>query len=157
MNVEKRKVISLYGIEYRGKTIWKAEQLDGNDQYNVGYEGVDSIATFELSTYGNKIYVNNISYAGNVKKGTIYYAQDSSRNKDWKVAKLNTTESSYTIEVLTDGTFWVKIKDSAGNESQEKSIYVKDVIGKRASAVLKTDKDATDPAKKSPYVEYDGN
>lgn len=124
VNVKRRKVISLDGIKYKEKTIWTVSGLD-DDRYNVEYKKPISGISFNLSSIENKLYINNIETTGDIKKYTIYYGQGSSVNQvDWKIAKTETIEPNCTIEVLNEGVWYVKIVDTAGNESVNQTTVV---------------------------------
>ena len=125
VNIEKRSVISLNGIEYEGETKWTSEELD--ESYNVEYSGIDSEITFDLSSIENKIYINNITTTGDVKKYSVYYGQGTSAsNVDWRIAQNETTETNCTIEVYNEGNYYVKVVDSAGNVSatEEENVQI---------------------------------
>lgn len=122
VNVARRKIISLAGFKYRGEEMWTMAQLPSGS-YNVKYEGIESSVTFNLSKENNSLIVSNIQYTGDVKKGTIYYGQGQNANSvDWKIAESNTTENSCKIEIRDSGIWYVKIIDSAGNESEIENI-----------------------------------
>lgn len=127
VNVETRKVISIQGLECDGETYYTIEQIPEN-LYNVATKDIQNEINFDLSySYSASNFqldITNITYKGNVKKGTIYYGQEQDGKINWKAAIRNTTNKSYEIPVTSKGTWYVKIEDVAGNSSEEKSIGV---------------------------------
>ena len=71
-----------------------------------------------------ELNITNIQYSGNVNKGTIYYGQEENGQINWRVAINNTTDTSYTIIVQNEGTWYVKVEDAAGNISNIRSVLV---------------------------------
>ncbi|MBR3162804.1 MAG: hypothetical protein IKF17_01720 [Clostridia bacterium] len=127
VNVQKRDIISLDGIKYNGQTYYKLADLP-NGLYNVEHEETASGIRFSVNSdmQGDKMRINiyDIVYEGNVKKGTIYYGIVKDGQVEWKKATNETTDTTHTIEVLQEGTYKVKIVDTAGNESAEQTISV---------------------------------
>ena len=125
INIQKRSVISLNGVKYHGEKYYTIsdENLPGG-KYIVEHQDQASEVSFDLNEniQGDKmkIDITNITYAGDVKKGTIYYGLGNDTNSEsvttWTKAASKTTDTSYTIEVLQEGTYWVKIVDTLGNE-----------------------------------------
>ena len=77
VNVENRKVISFYGMEYDGETYYTLEQLP-NSLYNVEYEENTNKPTFDASVEtvneGKwKITISNIQYDGYINKWQVKY------------------------------------------------------------------------------------
>lgn len=124
VNVPERMIISLAGFNYKGETIFTMSQLS-NGAYNVEFEGIQSETTFDLDVVDQELIITNIQYSGNIKNGTIYYGQGETEDAvNWRIAENNTTETSCKIEVKEQGVWYVKIVDSAGNESEIKSVRV---------------------------------
>ena len=129
INIEKRSVISLNGVKYHGEKYYTIsdENLPGG-KYIIEHQDQASEISFDLNEniQGDKmkIDITNITYQGDVKKGTIYYGLGDDTNSDsvttWTKAANETTDTSYTIEVLQEGTYWVKIVDTLGNEEAQK-------------------------------------
>ena len=125
VNVEKRNVIGLNGVEYEGKTYYTADQLSDN-VYNVEHQSVESCPTFDIEAVEKGILIKNIRYIGDVKKGTIYYGQGTDQNSvDWRVAKTDSTDTTVSINVENVGKWYAKIIDSANNQSAVKECTVK--------------------------------
>ena len=127
INIKKRSVISLQGMKKGRDTYYTVSQVP-NGLYIVQYNQQDGSITFNLSNSLDnifKIQVKNITYTGYIGKGTIYYGQkDDGENINWKIAVKETDKKDYPITVDKPGWWYVKIIDTADNESEEKSIYI---------------------------------
>ena len=127
VNVAKRDIISLKGVKYNGKTYYRFDVDDfPNSLYNVEKTEIASSISFLVDAdiqNGMKIKIHDITYTGDVKKGTIYYGLGENVTK-WIKASNETSDTSYTIDVLQEGTYQVKIIDTAGNESVPQTVTI---------------------------------
>ena len=127
VNIEKRSVVSLEGVKYKGKKYYTILDEDlPNSLYNVEYDetALSSTVNFDVAIdiqNGMRINVQNITYSGEVKKGSIYYGLENGSGQvtNWTKAINETTDTTYAIDVLQEGTYHVKIVDTAGNEHEE--------------------------------------
>ena len=95
INIEKRSVISLSGIKYRGEKYYTLSQIpDG--KYIVEKQEIESSVTFDatadVQSDKMKIIVSNITYTGDVKKGSIYYRHENDEAGKWTRVTNETTD-----------------------------------------------------------------
>ena len=123
INIEKRSVISLSGIKYRGEKYYTLSQIpDG--KYIVEKQEIESSVTFDatadVQSDKMKIIVSNITYTGDVKKGSIYYRHENDEAGKWTRVTNETTDTSCTIEVLKEGTY--QVKEVPTTDKEEKNV-----------------------------------
>ena len=128
VNIQKRSIVSLNGVKYKGERYYKLSEMP-NGLYNVDYDATNTnTITFDLSKdiqgNGMRIQISNIQYSGDIKKGSIYYGIEKDGQVQWQKVTNDTTDTSYTIDVLDEGTYYVKIVDTAGNESTPQSVTI---------------------------------
>ena len=120
INLEKRKVISLEGVKYEGKTVYVLEQLP-DSLYNVDYvpESTSNKPTFDVKVSEVEqrekweIEVNNIQFNGNIEKWEVYYRKEDTSN--WSVSK----KMSFIVE--EKGNYKIKIVNG-DIQSAEKTV-----------------------------------
>ena len=121
INISKRSVISVSGIKYKGEKYYTIADVPGG-KYIVEKQEIESSVTFNATSdvQGDrmKIVVSNITYTGDVKKGSIYYRHENDEAGKWIRVTNETTDTSYTIEVLKEGTYQVKVVPTTDKEEK---------------------------------------
>ena len=121
INISKRSVISVSGIKYKGEKYYTIADVPGG-KYIVEKQEIESSVTFNATSdvQGDrmKIVVSNITYTGDVKKGSIYYRHENDEAGKWIRVTNETTDTLYTIEVLKEGTYQVKVVPTTDKEEK---------------------------------------
>lgn len=136
VSVQDRKVVSYLGLKYKNQMYYTIDSLDGENGidaiYNVGYENPNknppSILVTGRSVYNGetakgakyKFTVDVTQGSRYINKGDLYYGKIENGN----VGSWNKTEDKSFI-VDREGTYKIRYKDAAGNESEEIEYQIK--------------------------------
>lgn len=115
VNLPRRKVIALFGVEYQGTMYYTLEQM--KDSPTVGgmarTGGVSYTLSTEESTEGGwTIYISDIQFSKYVGKGIIQYQKTG--DTSWKTIEEYSKGDNISFNVKEIGTYKVKITDAAG-------------------------------------------
>ena len=123
VSVKDRHIVSYVGLNYKGNMYYTLEQL--NEFYNVQYNDPNADAEnpvlniVELTSINNvswKIEVKDVQYSGYTSFGKMKYRKEgSSTDKETKEKDVIVTEP---------GKYFVKVVDTAGHISNEKTIDI---------------------------------
>lgn len=137
INIAKRSVVSVNGVKYHGEKYYTLSEVPGG-KYIVENQPIESSVTFDATSdvqgNGMKIIISNITYIGNVKKGSIYYRHEEDEAGKWIRVKNETTDTSCTIDVLREGTYQVKVVPTTDRE--EKNVVPVEVPVYQANYVI---------------------
>ena len=119
VSIADRMVISVEGIEYKGKMYYNLYQFPDKEKLenNIDRGEVNFSAEIEESADGWIINVSNIQYSKYVGKGRILYKEAT--DEEWSIAGIDIQEKIYSFEVLKPGSYTVKIVDAAGVSKEQ--------------------------------------
>ena len=136
VSVQDRKVVSYLGLKYKNQMYYTIDSIDGKNGidaiYNVGYENPNknppSILVTGRSVYNGetakgakyKFTVDVTQGSRYINKGDLYYGKiENGEVKNWN----KTEDKSFIVD--REGTYKIKYKDAAGNESEEIEYQIK--------------------------------
>lgn len=123
INLAEKKIISLDGVKYEGKTVYVIEQVS-SDIYIVDYKGMDTSKkpTFKanISKEGDNkwnVEITDIQFSENINKWQVQYKLEDGEN--WN------TSSNLSFLVTEQGKYIVKIVNG-DIESEENIINIEE-------------------------------
>ncbi len=122
INFTTRDVIGITGVKKNNVICYRLEEL--GESYNVEYiEPESTMPAFSLRKtiqgLNGTIYIDNITYNGDIKRGNIYYGRVTNIQSDPVEVEYWQEISSTSIYVDKSGIYAVKIVDALGNENTE--------------------------------------